>query len=76
MSWLAAWAPTGNFARGWMRRRRAQGVEVFYPELELCTDNGAMIAFAAALRWHAGLPPADATFSVRPRWELATQASG
>ncbi|MEO8204181.1 MAG: tRNA (adenosine(37)-N6)-threonylcarbamoyltransferase complex transferase subunit TsaD [Betaproteobacteria bacterium] len=46
--------------------------EVFYPELELCTDNGAMIAFAAALRWKAGLPPADPTFSVRPRWELAT----
>ncbi len=48
------------------------GFEVFYPELELCTDNGAMIAFAAALRWEAGLPPADTTFSVRPRWELAT----
>lgn len=52
-----------------------QGFEVFYPEMELCTDNGAMIAFAAALRWHAGLPPANPTFSVRPRWELATQAS-
>jgi N6-L-threonylcarbamoyladenine synthase len=25
-------------------------IEVFFPELELCTDNGAMIAFAAALR--------------------------
>ena len=48
-----------------------QGFEVFYPELELCTDNGAMIAFAAALRWQAGLPPADPAFSVRPRWELA-----
>ncbi len=45
--------------------------EVFYPELELCTDNGAMIAFAAALRWGKGLPPIDPTFSVRPRWDLA-----
>ncbi len=48
-----------------------EGFEVFYPELELCTDNGAMIAFAAALRWKHGLPPADPTFSVRPRWELS-----
>jgi N6-L-threonylcarbamoyladenine synthase len=48
-----------------------QGFEVFYPELALCTDNGAMIAFAAALRWKDGLPKADPTFSVRPRWELS-----
>ncbi len=50
---------------------KREGFEVFYPELELCTDNGAMIAFAAALRWKAGLPAADLAFSVRPRWELA-----
>jgi N6-L-threonylcarbamoyladenine synthase len=50
---------------------RARGFDVFYPELELCTDNGAMIAFAAALRWANDLPPANITFSVRPRWELA-----
>lgn len=48
--------------------------EVFYPEAELCTDNGAMIAFAAALRLQAGKinPPSDHAFSVRPRWDLAT----
>ncbi len=51
---------------------KRQGFEVFYPELELCTDNGAMIAFAAAMRWKEGLPAADNAFSVRPRWELAT----
>ena len=50
------------------KRRR---FDVFYPELELCTDNGAMIAFAAALRWNGGLPDPDPRFSVRPRWELA-----
>ncbi len=50
----------------------SQRFEVFYPELELCTDNGAMIAFAAALRWKDGLPTATTTFSVRPRWDLAT----
>jgi N6-L-threonylcarbamoyladenine synthase len=48
------------------------GFDVYYPELELCTDNGAMIAFAAALRLNAGqIPPARGSFTVRPRWELA-----
>ena len=51
---------------------KREGFEVFYPELELCTDNGAMIAFAAALRCKDGLPPVDTIFSVRPRWELST----
>ncbi len=55
---------------------RARGFETFYPELELCTDNGAMIAFAAALRWRTGLPTPDPRFTVRPRWELATLAAG
>jgi N6-L-threonylcarbamoyladenine synthase len=52
-------------------RRR---VRVHYPELHLCTDNGAMIALAAGMRWRAGLVPAgDAThrFDVKPRWPLA-----
>ena len=52
---------------------REAGFEVFYPEPELCTDNGAMIAFAAALRLQAGKPaPAQAAFGVRPRWDLST----
>ncbi len=46
--------------------------EVFYPELALCTDNGAMIAMAAALRLQAGAGQAsmDHAFDVRPRWPL------
>jgi len=52
---------------------RASGFDVYYPEPELCTDNGAMIAFAAALRMAAGKPAeANASFSVRPRWDLAS----
>jgi N6-L-threonylcarbamoyladenine synthase len=47
-----------------------RGFEVFYPEPELCTDNGAMIAFAAALRLE-GRPAGNPAFSVRPRWDLA-----
>jgi N6-L-threonylcarbamoyladenine synthase len=52
---------------------RASGFDVYYPEPELCTDNGAMIAFAAALRMAAKKPvDASASFSVRPRWDLAS----
>jgi N6-L-threonylcarbamoyladenine synthase len=48
------------------------GGRVFYPELELCTDNGAMIAFCGAQRLMAGEMPASAggAFAVRPRWPL------
>jgi N6-L-threonylcarbamoyladenine synthase len=46
---------------------------VHYPELNLCTDNGAMIALAAAMRCQAGLASLshDHRFAVRPRWDLA-----
>ena len=45
---------------------------VHYPELALCTDNGAMIALAAAMRLQAGLAVAtrDYAFDVKPRWPL------
>jgi N6-L-threonylcarbamoyladenine synthase len=47
----------------------ARGIDVHFPELALCTDNGAMIAFAGALRMaHGG--QRDYTFTVRPRWDL------
>jgi len=50
----------------------AQGFDVFYPEPELCTDNGAMIALAAALRLQARpAPRGEHAFTVRPRWDLA-----
>lgn len=51
------------------RRKRFR---VYYPELEFCTDNGAMIALAGALRIQAGsLPKPAGDFAVRPRWPLA-----
>jgi N6-L-threonylcarbamoyladenine synthase len=50
-----------------------RGFDVFYPEPELCTDNGAMIAFAAACRLEetgrAPTPPTP-SFTVKPRWDL------
>ena len=47
-------------------------VRVHYPELHLCTDNGAMIAMAAAMRLQAGqqTPSRDYAFDVKPRWPL------
>jgi len=49
------------------------GAQVHYPPLALCTDNGAMIALAAALRLQHGLAvlQTDGAFDVRPRWPLA-----
>ncbi|MEA2987183.1 MAG: tRNA N6-adenosine threonylcarbamoyltransferase [Alphaproteobacteria bacterium] len=45
-----------------------RGFDVFYPEPELCTDNGAMIAFAAAQR--LGRSSVAHSFTVKPRWDL------
>jgi len=58
---LDAAASRGNFS-------------VFYPAMEFCTDNGAMIALAGCLRLKASkagrvLPLG---FTVRPRWDLAS----
>lgn len=46
--------------------------KVFYPELEFCTDNGAMIAFAGAMRLQLNPDAAkrDYAFNVKPRWPL------
>jgi len=49
---------------------KKRGFEVFYPEPELCTDNGAMIAFAAAQRLASGAAPGAHAFTVKPRWPL------
>ena len=53
-----------------------RGIRVHYPELELCTDNGAMIAMAAAMRLAAGVEQADRryAFDVKPRWPLGALA--
>ena len=49
-----------------------RGARVHYPELALCTDNGAMIALAAAMRLCSGREVAfgSLAFDVKPRWPL------
>jgi N6-L-threonylcarbamoyladenine synthase len=68
------------------RRLRAQlaaelsaiGARAYFPPIEFCGDNGAMVAHAAALRISAGLVPTTlpvTLFSVSPRMPMATRAS-
>ena len=47
-----------------------RGGKVFYPDLEFCTDNGAMIAFAGAMRLQQQPAQRDYRFNVKPRWDL------
>jgi N6-L-threonylcarbamoyladenine synthase len=59
-----------------LRSRLIEGVDkrggrVFYPDLEFCTDNGAMIAFAGALRLAQRQNRREYRFNVKPRWDLA-----
>ncbi|MFO1323102.1 MAG: tRNA (adenosine(37)-N6)-threonylcarbamoyltransferase complex transferase subunit TsaD [Burkholderiales bacterium] len=49
----------------------SRGADVYFPDLQFCTDNGAMIALAGALRLGAATA-GDYAFEVRPRWDLAT----
>ena len=50
----------------------ARGAETFYPRLEFCTDNGAMIAYAGWFRLQRQVPAANLAdgFDVRPRWSM------
>ncbi len=60
--------------RGRLRQEcEKRQARVHYPELALCTDNGAMIALAAAMRLQRGIGQASSNyaFDVMPRWPLA-----
>ncbi|OGT30693.1 MAG: tRNA (adenosine(37)-N6)-threonylcarbamoyltransferase complex transferase subunit TsaD [Gammaproteobacteria bacterium RIFCSPHIGHO2_12_FULL_35_23] len=45
------------------------GAKLYYPKLEFCTDNGAMIAYTGCQRLLLGQHD-DLTIKARPRWSL------
>lgn len=51
-----------------------EGGKLFYPRIEFCTDNGAMIAYAGCLRLLAG-ETEPLTISARPRWPMSELAA-
>ena len=54
----------------------AVGCKLHFPAIEFCTDNGAMIALAAAMRLQQLKPNLTGLgFAVRPRWDLVTHAA-
>ena len=53
---------------------RDAGATVYFPRAEFCTDNGAMIALAGALRLEAG-ERAGLAVDARAHWELGTRGS-
>jgi len=64
----------GVGANACLRRRLVaavaeRGAEVFFPDLQFCTDNGAMIALVGAMRLERAAKTGYA-FSVSPRWPL------
>jgi N6-L-threonylcarbamoyladenine synthase len=50
---------------------QSMGVQVFYPRIEFCTDNGAMIALAGYLRLKHGDQNQDLSIKCKARWPMA-----
>jgi len=48
---------------------KEEGGEVYYPRIEFCTDNGAMIALAGSIRLQAGQQE-ELSINVRARWPM------
>jgi N6-L-threonylcarbamoyladenine synthase len=78
---IAGGVSANRLLRGRLADAQARhGFRVHSPEPALCTDNGAMIAFAGALRLQAlravgGPMPCAGGFDVRPRWPLEELAA-
>jgi N6-L-threonylcarbamoyladenine synthase len=66
-------AANGGIRRALMRFCGETGLRLVLPPLQLCTDNGAMIAWVGIERLRLGLSD-DLTFAARPRWPLDADA--
>ncbi|MCW8386834.1 tRNA (adenosine(37)-N6)-threonylcarbamoyltransferase complex transferase subunit TsaD [Fluoribacter dumoffii] len=54
--------------RAWIQ---SIGGTIYFPALEYCTDNGAMIAYTGCLRMLRGEKDLSTSVEVKPRWPLA-----
>lgn len=61
---------SNQLLRASLKSLESDGVQVAYPALEFCTDNGAMIAFAGLTRLSKGQKDASLAITIRPRWPL------
>ncbi len=57
-----------------LKMTQKQGAELFFPRLEFCTDNGAMIAYAGCQRLQAGQQE-NLEIYAKPRWPIETLLS-
>lgn len=68
---VAGGVGANRLLRARLRAGMAQiGGSVYYPRIEFCTDNGAMIAYTGWLRLRAGGAQSDANVHARARWSL------
>jgi N6-L-threonylcarbamoyladenine synthase len=71
---IAGGVGANRYLRKVLRNMVAEkNARVYFPAIEYCTDNGAMIAYAGALRLGAGQQD-DNVFDVLPRWSLESLA--
>ncbi len=63
------WCEPASASKNWPQWSTAEGAELYYPRIEFCTDNGAMIAHVGCLRLMAG-EHQPLTIDARARWPM------